>query len=61
MQYYPKKNLVIAEYGNRRIYRLSDDEHEWIEMGHIGEWRIGFAIASLDGKLYITGGQELPG
>ena len=38
------------------IYRLSDDEREWIEIGEIPE-RLGlFGIASLNGRIYITGG-----
>ena len=38
------------------IYRLSDDEREWIEIGEIPERRRYFGVASLNGKIYITGG-----
>ena len=41
------------------IYRLSDDEREWIEIGEIPEKRGFFGVASLNGKIYITGGQIL--
>ena len=37
------------------IYRLSDNEREWIEVGELP--KIGlFGVASLNGKIYITGG-----
>ena len=39
------------------IYRLSDDEREWIEVGMIPGRRIVFGVASLNGRIYITGGQ----
>ena len=39
------------------IYRLSDDEREWIEIGEIDETRYQCAVASLNGRVYITGGQ----
>ena len=38
------------------IYRLSDDEREWIEIGEIPEGRRYFGVASLNGRIYITGG-----
>ena len=38
------------------IYRSSDDEREWIEIGKIPEKRIYFGVASLNGRIYITGG-----
>ena len=44
---------------NRKIYRLSDDERKWIEIGEIPEERIYFGVASLNGRIYITGGWEL--
>ena len=47
---------VIDGRGSRKIYRLSDDEREWIEIGEIPELRIYFGVASLNGKIYITGG-----
>ena len=40
------------------MYRLSSDEREWIKMGEIPERRIYFGVASLNGKIYITGGQK---
>ena len=40
------------------IYRLSDDEREWIEIEDIPEILIYFGVASLNGKIYITGGQK---
>ena len=47
---------VIDGWGNRKIYRLSDDEREWIEIGKIPEERGSFVVASLNEKIYITGG-----
>ena len=38
------------------IYRLSDDEREWIEIGKIPKQRDYFGVASLNGRIYITGG-----
>ena len=38
------------------IYRLSDDEREWIEIGELPEGRGYLGVASLNGKIYITGG-----
>ena len=40
------------------IYRLSDDEREWIESGEIPERRDFLGVASLNGKIYITGGAK---
>ena len=40
------------------IYRLSDDEQEWIEIGEVPERRYRFGVASLNGRIYITGGVE---
>ena len=39
------------------IYRLSDDEREWKEIGGIPEERVFIGAASLNGRIYITGGQ----
>ena len=39
-----------------KIYRLSDDEWEWIEIGEIPEERRYLGVASLNDKVYITGG-----
>ena len=38
------------------IYRLSDDEREWKEIGEVPKKRIHFGVASLNGRIYITGG-----
>ena len=43
---------------SRKIYRLSDDERKWIEIGEIPEQRGLFGVASLNGKIYITGGRK---
>ena len=43
---------------SQKIYRLSDDEREWIEVGQTGEKRVQFAFASLNGRIYITGGDN---
>ena len=40
------------------MYRLSNDEREWIEMGEIPERRIYFGVAPLNGRIYIIGGQK---
>ena len=47
---------VIDGWDSNKIYRLSDDEREWIEVGEIPEKREDFGIASLNGRIYITGG-----
>ena len=52
------KYLVIDEWVSKEIFRLSDDERGWIEVGQIGERRSTFAVASLNGKIYITGGKK---
>ena len=39
-----------------KIYRLSDDGQEWTEIGEMPGERIDFGVASLNGKIYITGG-----
>ena len=41
---------------SNKIYRLSDDERKWIEVGEIPERRYSFGAASLNGRIYITGG-----
>ena len=38
------------------IYRLSDDEQKWIEIGESPEIRYDSGVASLNGRIYITGG-----
>ena len=50
--------LVIDGWGSKIIYRLSDDEREWIEIGKIPEKRASFGVASLNGKIYLAGGWE---
>ena len=47
---------VIDGWESRKIYRLSDDEREWIEIEEITEIRRFFGVASLNGRIYITGG-----
>ena len=49
---------VIDGVDHRKIYRLSDDEREWIKVGEIKEVYWGCAVALLNGKIYITGGQR---
>ena len=41
---------------SRKIYRLSDDEREWVEIGGIPEIRVSFGVASLNGRIYIIEG-----
>ncbi|PAV77909.1 hypothetical protein WR25_14004 isoform A [Diploscapter pachys] len=43
---------------SQKIYRLSDDEREWVEIGEIEEGVYGCAVASLNGRVYITGGES---
>ena len=42
---------------SKKIYRLSDDEREWKEIGEILDRRHSFGVASLNGRIYITGGK----
>ena len=49
---------VIDGWNSKKIYRLSDDEREWIETGEIPEQRDYFGVASLNGRIYITGGER---
>ena len=49
---------VIGGYYSNKIYRLSDDEREWIEIGETPERRGYFGVASLNGRIYITGGYK---
>ena len=44
---------------SQKIFQLSDDERKWIELGEIDEERRAFAVASLNGKIYVTGGENL--
>ena len=48
---------VIDGLHSKMIYRLSDDEREWIEIREIPEIRGSFGVASLNGKIYIPEGQ----
>ena len=51
-----RHSVITDEQNSDKIYRLSDDEQEWIEIGEIPERRFAFGAASLNGKIYITGG-----
>ena len=57
--YYNYGYSVIDGDDSKKIYRLSDDEREWIEIGEIEEERYNYAVVSLNGKIYITGGMKL--
>ena len=48
--------LVFDGENTEKIYRLSGDEQEWVETGEIPERLENFGVASLNGKIYITGG-----
>ena len=56
IHYYNYGYSAIDGLGNKKIYRLTDDEREWIEVGEIPEKRNVFGVAPLNGKIYITGG-----
>ena len=56
IHYYNYEYLVIDGDVSNKIYRLSDDEREWIEIGEVPERRDDFGVASLNGRIYITGG-----
>ena len=62
MVYFCKINTILIEdsvidgWWNQKIFRLTDDKQRWIEVGKIEEERESFAVASLNGKIYITGG-----
>ena len=49
---------VIDGWDSRKIYRLSDDEREWTEVGEIPKEQRFFEVTSLNGKIYITGGEK---
>ena len=49
---------VIDGNESRKIYRLSDDEWEWIEIGELPKERYYFGATSLNGRIYITGGKK---
>ena len=38
------------------IFRLSDDEQDWEELGQIPQPREGIAVVAFNGKIYFTGG-----
>ena len=56
IHYYNYGYSVIDALISNKIYRLLDDEREWIEIGKISKRRLHFGVASLNGKIYITGG-----
>ena len=47
---------VIDGCQSRKIYRLSNNEKKWKEIGEVLEQRFSFGVVSLNGKIYITGG-----
>ena len=49
---------VIDGLDNKKIYRLLDDEREWIKVGELPEIRDYLEVASLNGRIYIAGGYE---
>ena len=57
--HYCNYGYSVIDGWNSKIYRLSDDEREWVEIGEIPEKRRYFVVASLNGKIYITGGEKL--
>ena len=56
--HYCNHGYSVINGWNKKIYRLSDDEREWIEIGEIPGRRSFFGVASLNGKIYITGGYK---
>jgi len=48
----------VIDCWNGEIFRLSDNKSKCIEVGEIGETRNGFAVASLNRKIYIIEGQK---
>ncbi|PAV56321.1 hypothetical protein WR25_19419 isoform A [Diploscapter pachys] len=50
------KLYVIDDAFSRKIFRLSNDEELWQEVGEIREKRSYTGITSLNGKIYLTGG-----
>ena len=58
IHYYNYEYSVIDEWNSRKIYRLSEDEREWVEIGEISKYRSSSGVASLNGKIFITGGVE---
>ena len=49
---------VFDEFGTGKIFKLSEDEESWIELMDLGERRYYMAVATIDGKIYITGGWD---
>ena len=47
---------VIDGHSSQKIFQLSDDEREWTEVEQIIFNKNDIAVASLNGKIYITGG-----
>ena len=58
IHYYNYGYSVIDGRNSRKIYRLSDDERKWIEIGEIPEKRDLFGVASLNGRIYMAGGEK---
>ena len=56
IHYYNYGYSVIDSHESGKIYRLSDNEREWLEIGEIPERRDSFEVASLNRRIYITGG-----
>lgn len=50
--------LVFDEFGTGKIFKLSEDEESWIELMDLGEIRYYLAVATADGKIYMTGGWD---
>ena len=51
-------SVINEKWYNNKIFRLSDDEREWVEIEELPEERYSPGVASLNGKIYITGGTE---
>ncbi|PAV81866.1 hypothetical protein WR25_17308 isoform C [Diploscapter pachys] len=47
---------VIDVRNSGRIFRLSDDEQNWEELGQIPQPREGIAVVAFNRKIYFTGG-----
>ena len=49
---------VVDGRDSKKIYRLSGDERKWIEIGEIPEVRESLGVASINERIYITGGRK---
>ena len=56
IHYYNQGYSVFDGYKSKKIFLLSHDERKWKEVGELPERRAYFGVASLNGKIYITGG-----